>query len=59
VVLDPFPLTGILAAGGNAVVPDAPAVARSGKDPDVNSSFVPGVPMQKYRDPPLDIYYFM
>jgi hypothetical protein len=31
VVLDPLPLAGILAAGGNAVVPDVPAVAGSGK----------------------------
>jgi hypothetical protein len=58
-VIDPSPLAGVLAAGGNAVVPDAPAVARSGKDPDAISSFVPGVPMQKYRGPPLSACYFM
>jgi hypothetical protein len=52
-VIDPSPLAGVLAAGGNAAVPDAPAVARSGKDPDAISSVVPGVPVQNYRDPPL------
>jgi hypothetical protein len=42
-VLDPLPLAGVLAAGGNAVVPDVPAVAGSGKALFANRSFVPGV----------------
>jgi hypothetical protein len=48
----PPPLAGVLAAGGNTVVPDVPAVAGSGKALFAISSVVPRVPVQNYRDPP-------
>jgi hypothetical protein len=51
-VLDPLPLAGVLAAGGNVVVPDVPAVTGSGKALFAIISVVPRVSVQKYQDPP-------